>query len=122
MGGRQPDGSGWKPPGAGRKPGTKNKRTIQLEKIIADQAAKLEVLEAKPFEGDAHDLLKLAYKDVTLPMKDRLAAAQAAIRFEKPALSSEDRTIKGEFGFKAIPVAERDAILISGVAEELTDD
>jgi hypothetical protein len=123
MGGKKPDGSGWVPPGAGRKKGSKNKRTIQLEKIIADQAAKLEVLENKPFEGDAHALLQLAYKDIGLPMSDRLEAAKAAIRFEKPALSSEDRTIKGELGmYRAIPVAERDAVAIAHVAQELIDD
>ena len=31
------------PPGSGRKKGSKNKRTIQLEKLIAEQAAKLGV-------------------------------------------------------------------------------
>ena len=56
-------------------------------------------------------------------MADRLEAAKAAIRFEKPALSSEDRTIKGELGlYKAVMVAERDAIAIAHVAQELTDD
>ena len=123
MGAKLPDGSGWAPPGAGRKKGTKNKRTVQLEKIIADQAAKLEVLTQKPFDGDAHSLLQLAYKDTSLPMADRLEAAKAAIRFEKPALSSEDRTIKGELGlYKAVMVAERDAIAIAHVAQELIDD
>ena len=123
MGAKLPDGSGWAPPGAGRKKGTKNKRTIQLEKIIADQAAKLEVLTQKPFDGDAHSLLQLAYKDTSLPMADRLEAAKAAIRFEKPALSSEDRKISGELGmYRAIPVSERDAFMVSTVAQELIDN
>ena len=123
MGGKLPDGTGFMPPGSGRKKGSKNKRTIQLEKLIAEQAAKLEVLTQKPFDGDAHSLLQLAYKDTSLPMADRLEAAKAAIRFEKPALSSEDRKISGELGmYRAIPVSERDAFMVSTVAQELIDN
>jgi hypothetical protein len=42
------------------------------------------------FEGDAHALLMAAYKDPALPMDLRVDAAKAAVRYEKPALSSVD--------------------------------
>lgn len=117
-GGKTPDGRG-----LGRKPGSKNVRTKQLEALIAAQQAKLDEFTAKPFEGDAHAFLILAYKDTTLPMKDRLAAAQAAIRYEKPALASEERRITGEIGvYRAIPVAERDALPMATIAQELIED
>ena len=122
MPGKTPDGSGYTTYRGGRTPGSKNVRTIQLEKIIAEQAAKLKLQEA-PKPKDAHELLIQAYQDLSLPMKDRLAAAQAAIRFEKPALSSEDRKISGEIGhYRAIPVSERDAITVATIAQELIED
>lgn len=75
-------------PGAGRKPGTKSKTTREREQAAKLAAAK--VAEAMPgaFEGDAHALLMMVYKDPNQDMSLRLDAAKAAIRFEKPALAA----------------------------------
>ena len=75
----------------GRKKGVKNKRTRRIESaarrlldnakgVLGDQGAKL-------FEGDAHALMVLTYKNPALPLDIRMDAAKAAIRFEKPAFT-----------------------------------
>jgi hypothetical protein len=75
----------------GRKKGVKNKRTRRIESaarrllddakdVLGDQGAKL-------FEGDAHALMVLTYKNPDLPLDVRMDAAKAAIRFEKPAFT-----------------------------------
>ena len=72
----------------GRKKGSKNKRTLLLEgaaRLIQDDAK--QILGDKTFEGDAHALLALTYKNESLPLAVRLDAAKAAIRFEKPVMS-----------------------------------
>jgi hypothetical protein len=76
----------------GRKPGGKNKRTLELEakaRAAADQIS--EALGNAAFDGDAHALLMTVYKDETQPIELRLDAAKAALRFEKPALASVDQ-------------------------------
>lgn len=73
----------------GRPKGAKNKRTIERAahvKKIAKAAAK--ALGVDTFEGDAHALLMLTYKDKTLPIDVRLDAAKAAAPYEKPKLSA----------------------------------
>src|SRR2546423_831322 len=40
------------------------------------------------FEGDAHAFLTAVYKHPNIPMELRITAAKAALRVEKPALSS----------------------------------
>lgn len=72
----------------GRKPGSKNKRTEELQ-AAADSAAK-QISEALgvAFEGDAHAFLMAVYKDMSRPVELRIDAAKAAIRFEKPSLAS----------------------------------
>ncbi len=72
----------------GRKPGSKNKRTEELQ-AAADSAAK-QIAEAlgEAFEGDAHAFLMAVYKDMSRPVELRIDAAKAAIRFEKPLLAS----------------------------------
>jgi hypothetical protein len=123
MSGRLPDGSPGPQPGAGRRPGTRNRKTIRLLERLEETKTRLEELQGVPFAGDAHDLLTQIYKDQSLPVDVRLDAAKSAIRYEKPALASEERTVKGEIGhYHAIPVAERDAITVATVAEELVDD
>jgi len=70
----------------GRRKGSKNKRTLQLEgaaRQLLDNAG--EILGKNVFEGDAHALLILIYKNTALPLELRMDAAKAAIRFEKPA-------------------------------------
>ncbi len=44
------------------------------------------------FDGDAHALLMLVYKDPQQPMELRLEVAGKAIRYEKPALAAVDVT------------------------------
>ena len=88
--GRVPDDTGavTPRPGAGRKKGTPNKRTQERERLISQAAATIEGLLPEPFKGDAHALLMTVYKDTTNPLKDRLAAATAAIGYEKPKLAA----------------------------------
>src|SRR5215475_5820777 len=72
----------------GRKKGSKNKRTLLLEGAVRQsQDNAKRILGDETFEGDAHSLLVLIYKDNSLPLAVRLDAAKAAIRFEKPAMS-----------------------------------
>ena len=43
---------------------------------------------AAPFNGDAHALLVMIYRDQTLPLVMRLDAAKAAISYETPVLAA----------------------------------
>lgn len=73
----------------GRVPGSKNKRTAQLEAARLEASEKIaDVLGARAFDGDAHALLMAVYKDGAYPIDVRLDAAKAAVRFEKPSFSS----------------------------------
>lgn len=76
----------------GRKIGSKNRRTLQIEAAGKDalQAVK-DALGTDAFEGDAHAMLVAVYKDTSKPIELRLDAAKAAVRYEKPALSSIDQ-------------------------------
>ena len=75
----------------GRKTGAKNKRTLLLESSARQMLERAsEILGDDNFEGDAHALLILIYKNTALPLQIRLDAAKAAIRFEKPMLSAID--------------------------------
>lgn len=72
----------------GRQKGSKNKRTLLLEgaaRQLIDNAGA--ILGDQLFDGDAHALLILTYKNTALPLELRLDAAKAAIRFEKPITS-----------------------------------
>lgn len=72
----------------GRQKGTKNKRTEALEAKVSETARVLEDLLPDAFTGDAHAFLMAVYKDTSNPIKDRLAAATAAIGYEKPKLAA----------------------------------
>ena len=75
----------------GRKKGVKNKRTRRIEsaarRLLEDAKGILGDQGAKLFEGDAHALMVLTYKNPELPLDVRMDAAKAAIRFEKPAFT-----------------------------------
>ena len=75
----------------GRKKGVKNKRTRRIEsaarRLLDDAKGVLRDQGAKLFEGDAHALMVLTYKNPALPLDIRMDAAKAAIRFEKPAFT-----------------------------------
>jgi len=75
----------------GRKKGVPNKRTLQRQEAL-QQAVKAaaEATGTTMFDGDAHALLALIYRNEALPIDLRADAAKSAIRFEKPALASTD--------------------------------
>jgi hypothetical protein len=74
----------------GRQKGTPNRSTIERQQAYAERAEILHDALPEAFQGDAHALLMAAYKDPALPMDLRVDAAKAAVRYEKPALSSVD--------------------------------
>jgi len=72
----------------GRPPGAKSKRTVEREQAVATAAKEIEAAIDGAFDGDAHALLMVVYKDPKHEMALRIDAAKAAIRYERPALSS----------------------------------
>lgn len=73
----------------GRKPGSKNKRTVELEqKQQAIVETICDAMNVKVFEGDAHTFLMSVYKNPANKIELRVDAAKAALRFEKPQLAS----------------------------------
>jgi len=76
--------------GQGRPKGARNKRTVETEARIAQAAEAAAKALPEAFQGDAHALLMLVYKNETLDLSLRLDAAKAAIRYERPALASVD--------------------------------
>ena len=65
----------------GRKKGSRNKKKLLLEQEGREVIEK--ALGPNAFEGDAHALLVLVYKNQDLSLDIRLDAAKAAIRFRK---------------------------------------
>ena len=82
----------------GRQKGTQNKRTAAAKKASAETVERLLGEIENPFDGDAHALMVLVYKDPGQPMAIRLDAAKGAIRYEKPALATMDANITGNMG------------------------
>ena len=84
----------------GRTAGTPNKRTVEREQAaratVAPVTQAMAAAELAPFEGDAHALLVMVYKDPTLPLELRIDAAKAAIRYEKPALAQVRANVEGD--------------------------
>lgn len=72
----------------GRPRGAQNKITV--ERVAKIEKAAQAIAEALPdsFEGDAHTLLMLVYKDKIQPWPIRIDAAKAAIAFEKHKLAA----------------------------------
>jgi hypothetical protein len=77
----------------GRPPGAKNRRTEEREAATAEAAAQIEQALGDAFQGDAHALLMAVYKNPANELPLRVDAAKAAIRYEKPALSSIDAKV-----------------------------
>jgi len=75
-------------PGAGRKAGAKNSRTVEREQAMQAMAEQIEQAIGEPFTGDAHALLMAVYKDPSHDWELRIDAAKAAIGYEKPKLAS----------------------------------
>ena len=74
----------------GRPLGAKNKRTAAVEAATKAAAEVIEAAMPGAFEGDAHALLMMVYKDPRQPIEVRSDAAGKAIRYEKPALAAVD--------------------------------
>jgi hypothetical protein len=87
----------------GRPKGSTNKKTEKRKAAAKKIAKKLELLLPDAFNGDAHALLMLVYKDPSLPIDLRMDAAKAAIRYETPALQATELT--GANGSSLIPPA-----------------
>jgi hypothetical protein len=84
-----------RPPNAGRKKGTLNKKTIQ--RIAREDAAKL--LEAKLLANDLPiDLMLRIMRDPTQDMHTRLAAARAAAPYCHPQLAAVQHRLVGPDG------------------------
>ncbi len=82
--------------GQGRPKGARNKRTVETEARLAEAANAACAALPNAFQGDAHALLMLVYKNEDLDLSLRLDAAKAAIRYEKPALASLDSKVHAE--------------------------
>jgi hypothetical protein len=72
----------------GRPKGSKSQFTKEREQKVQETAKVLEDVLPEAFKGDAHAYLMAVYKDPSNPIKDRLAAATAAIGYEKPKLAA----------------------------------
>lgn len=87
----------------GRPPGAKNKRTEQREQKTAEAAAQIaETLGEGAFGGDAHAFLVAVYKSPANELHQRIDAAKAAIRYEKPALAAVDLGNKDDKPFEQV--------------------
>ena len=89
-----------RPPG--RPKGSKTKRVTLPPAQMAAVAARVEQVIEGAFGGDAHAFLMTVYKDPSHALAARLAAATAAIRFEKPALQAIDVTSDGTLTIKDV--------------------
>jgi len=79
----------------GRPPGSKSKRTVEREQAMSEAAKAIEAAFGDAaFEGDAHAFLMGVYKDTRIDIEKRIDAAKAAIRYEKPALSTIEARVE----------------------------
>jgi len=75
----------------GRKPGAKNKKTLQLEALMQSAQTKMqELIGDEAFDGNALAFLATIYKNGKLPLDIRLDAAGKAARFESAVLAPVD--------------------------------
>lgn len=79
-------------PGPGRPKGSKNKRTIELQRRMEEAEAILQDQLENCSDLDAHATLMAIYKDMNNPVSLRLEAARAAAPFEKPKLVARHST------------------------------
>ncbi len=64
----------------GRKPGARNKRTVEVLSAAENVLATM----VEPFQGDGVALLQLVYKDPRQPLSIRTNAASLAAKYERP--------------------------------------
>jgi hypothetical protein len=94
----------------GRPKGAKSTRTVEREAAMQEARKKAaETLGVEAFDGDAHALLMLIYKNTAHPIELRVDAAKAAIGYEKPRLAAVDNNLSGHLGYIAVPVERRDS-------------
>jgi hypothetical protein len=98
----------------GRKEGTKNKRTVERERELKAAVSSFQKkTTGNVFDGDALAFLVVIYTDMELPLGMRMAAAQAAIRYEKPALAAvqhagkDDGPIEGRITIEFVEPPKR---------------
>jgi hypothetical protein len=101
----------------GRPKGSKNQRTREREQKVAEAAKALEGILPSAFTGDAHAYLMAVYKDTSLPVKDRRAAATAAIGYEKPRLSSVEAKVDADID-GSLTVSRIELVAPSVVSDE----
>lgn len=107
--------------GAGRKPGSKNQRTIEREQAAAELAEKLsEALGVEAFEGDALSLMQLLYKHPGVPFDLRFEAAKVAAPFERPKLAAVEQTPPGTFQRHEDALAELERLAGQNVESDAT--
>jgi hypothetical protein len=94
----------------GRAKGTPNKRTKEMLDAAREAREKARrVLGNDTFDGDAHTLLVLVYRDTSLPIELRLDPAKVAINYESPRLQAIQ--VEGHTEIEVnIPPEERRAI------------
>jgi len=78
----------------GRKRGSPNKTTQARQAAMQKAAERLAGAVPDAFDGDAHSLLVMLYKDPTQPTHVRLDAARAALPFEKPRLATATEPLR----------------------------
>ena len=72
--------------GSGRKPGGRNRRTVEVEKAMEAVVAEFAVSRPDLFDGDGVALLQCVYKNPAVAWDIRVDAARAAAPFERPKL------------------------------------
>lgn len=77
----------------GRQKGVPNKSTRERQEAMEAAQAAIAAVNPEAFQGDAHALLMAVYKDPAQEWNLRIDAAKAAIKFEKPALSSVEAKV-----------------------------
>lgn len=100
-------------PGAGRPKGARNRRTEALAAALASTAADLAQAIPDAFPGDAHALLMAVYKNPALDLTLRLDAAKAAVRYERPALSSIDSEVHQRLNATVETITPVDALSLT---------
>lgn len=108
----------------GRPAGARNRRTEAVEQYAREAAAAIEAALPEAFQGDAHAFLMTVYKDPSHDMAMRIDAAKAAVKFEKPALSSVEARVETILHDLSEPELDRRlhaAAVAAGVAETPTE-
>lgn len=73
------------------------------------------------FQGDAHALLMLAYKNEDLPLALRLDAAKAAIGYEKARLAQIEHAGRIDSRVESVDARDRIAHLIDSEATAISE-